>query len=326
MQLTSSGPQTIQRAEGERVTLACTFTPGPSDTGELDIEWSIVSPDTTQKDQMLLSFSGGNKYIHGSPSLTEGLDFAAEDPSKGDASLSVASLSPEHSATYQCKVKKSPGVDMRKVSLIVMVKPSVPTCWVEGGEEVGTKVSLRCKSSQGSTPLAYVWKMERDGPIPAEATQNAVSGDLVIRNHSQSFTGVYLCEVTNAVGAERCRIRLKAVKPPNRDGVIAGKVVGFLLLTFILVLLISIFIYKCRGGPRYEKEVSNEIREDAPAPESRPGSRTPSRHYGASYSQLSTHKPSPSDAGRSLPPPLSPSSSGTGNTPLTYDSRYGYVV
>lgn len=53
MQLTSTGPQTIQRAEGERVTLGCTYIAGPSDTGELDIEWSVVSPDTTQKDQLV---------------------------------------------------------------------------------------------------------------------------------------------------------------------------------------------------------------------------------------------------------------------------------
>lgn len=53
MQVTSGYPQTIQKAEGESVTLGCSYTPSPSDTGELDIEWSVVSPDTTQKDQMV---------------------------------------------------------------------------------------------------------------------------------------------------------------------------------------------------------------------------------------------------------------------------------
>lgn len=55
MQVTSTGPQTIQKAEGESVILGCTYTPSPADTGELDIEWSVVSPDTTQKDQMVRS-------------------------------------------------------------------------------------------------------------------------------------------------------------------------------------------------------------------------------------------------------------------------------
>lgn len=69
-----------------------------------------------------MSYSSGTKYVHGNHALANGLSFAAPDPSLGDASLSIAVLSPAHSATYQCKVKKSPGVDMWKVSLVVMGK------------------------------------------------------------------------------------------------------------------------------------------------------------------------------------------------------------
>lgn len=58
MQVTSTGPQTIQKAEGESVTLGCSYTPSPFDSGELDIEWSVVSPDTTQKDLMVRSRVG----------------------------------------------------------------------------------------------------------------------------------------------------------------------------------------------------------------------------------------------------------------------------
>ena len=53
MQVTSTGPQTLQKAKGESVTLGCTYTPASSDTGELDIEWSNVSPDMTQKDTLV---------------------------------------------------------------------------------------------------------------------------------------------------------------------------------------------------------------------------------------------------------------------------------
>lgn len=53
MQITSSGPQTIQQPEGQTVTLGCTYTPGTGDTGDLDIEWSNVSPDMTQKDTLV---------------------------------------------------------------------------------------------------------------------------------------------------------------------------------------------------------------------------------------------------------------------------------
>ncbi|XP_035523768.1 V-set and immunoglobulin domain-containing protein 8a [Morone saxatilis] len=331
MEVTSTGPQTIQKAEGENVTLGCSYTPSPSDSGELDIEWSVVSPDTTQKDQMLMSYTSGTKYVHSNHALAKGLSFAARDPSMGDASLSISLLSPAHSATYQCKVKKSPGVDMRKVSLVVMVKPSVPKCWVEGGELVGEAVSLHCQSAKGSTPLKYTWRRESARPMPAPATQNSVTGELKITNHSQSFAGIYLCEVNNAVGAEHCRINLKLNKPPNRAAVIVGTIVGSLLLIFILLVFLGLLYWKLSNRHHYEKEFSNDIREDAPPPESRPVSRHTSRsgsqHPQVTYCQVDgtemssfneghTHTPS-SNSHRHTP---------VKHTPVEYDSKYGYAV
>lgn len=51
------------------------------------------------------------------------------------------------------------------------VRPSPPKCWVEGSEEKGGTVSLRCKSSQGSPPLKYAWTKE-SGNLPPTATQS----------------------------------------------------------------------------------------------------------------------------------------------------------
>uniref|UniRef100_H2M9U1 Ig-like domain-containing protein n=1 Tax=Oryzias latipes TaxID=8090 RepID=H2M9U1_ORYLA len=212
MKVTSMGLQAIQKAAGDSMILNCSYTPGPLDTGELDIEWSVVSPDSTQKDQMLLSYGSSTQYQHDDRPLSGGLSFAAGDPSKGDASLLIDQLSPAHSATYQCKVKKLPGVDMQKTSLVVMVKPSVPECWLQGEQLFGEDVSLHCQSAKGSTPLRYTWRRESMGPMPAAATQNSVTGELRLSNLSQSFAGTYLCEVNNAVGAQRCRINLKANK------------------------------------------------------------------------------------------------------------------
>ncbi|XP_034752530.1 V-set and immunoglobulin domain-containing protein 8a isoform X2 [Etheostoma cragini] len=331
MQVTSAGPQTIHKAEGESVTLGCRYTPSPSDIGVLDIEWSVVSPDTTQKDQMLVSYTSGTTYIHGNHALAKGLSFAVPDPSLGDASISIALLSPAHSATYQCKVKKSPGVDMRKVSLVVLAKPSVPKCWVEGGELVGEAVSLHCKSAKGSTPLKYTWRRESAGPIPAAATQNSVTGELKISNHSQSFTGFYLCEVKNAVGTEHCRINLNANKPPNRAGVIVGTIVGSLLLIFILLVFTGLLYWKLSTRHRFEKEFSNDIREDAPPPESRPVSRGTSRsasqHPQVTYCQVGRTNICSLNDGRTH----TSSSNSHGHTPVKYaaveyDNKNGYVV
>lgn len=61
IQITSTGPQTIQKAQGETVKLGCTFTPDSSDIGELDIEWLNVRPDMTQKDQLVRLQSRGQR-------------------------------------------------------------------------------------------------------------------------------------------------------------------------------------------------------------------------------------------------------------------------
>lgn len=41
---------------------------------------------------------------------------------------------------------------------------------MEGPEEKGGAVSLRCKVSLGSTPLSYTWKRETGGAVPPDAT------------------------------------------------------------------------------------------------------------------------------------------------------------
>ncbi|XP_056289137.1 coxsackievirus and adenovirus receptor homolog [Pseudoliparis swirei] len=244
MRVTSTGPQTIHQAEGGSVSLGCRYTASPSDSGELDIEWTAVSPDATHEDQTLLSYTSGTIHIHGYLALARGLRFAAPDPSTGDASISIAPLSPAHSATYRCKVRKSPGVDTRKVTLVVMVKPSVPECWVEGAELVGGAVSLHCKSWRGSAPLEYSWRRESAAPLPAASTQDVVTGELRITNHSQSNAGFYRCEAHNAAGAQHCGVSLRAERPPNRAAILVGTAVGSLLFIFVLLVFIGILYWK----------------------------------------------------------------------------------
>ncbi|XP_058266983.1 V-set and immunoglobulin domain-containing protein 8a [Hemibagrus wyckioides] len=314
MKITSTGPQTLQLAQGDQKTLGCTYTPGPEDVGELDIEWTLVTPDTTQKDIVFLSFSGGQKYFHGDLAFMKGVDFAVGDPSKGDASLSIAELTAEHTGTYQCKVKKAPGLDMSKTTLLILERPSAPKCWVEGGEGVGTSVSLHCRSDRGTPPIQYVWRRESGGPIPPTITQDPFLGDLFIANHSLDLAGIYACEVSNAVGKQQCRINLQATRPPNRAGVIAGIVCGCLLLIAIILIILLLLCFRCRSQRRrYEKEFSNEIREDVPAPESRPPSRVSSLHSRQIYSQMNqTEQRAPSTS--------------TGYMLPKYHDQYGYIV
>lgn len=343
MQVTSTGPQTIQRAVGETVTLGCTYTPDATDTGELDIEWSNVRPDMTQKDQLLLSYAGGQTLKYGDPGLSQRLNFIG-DPTMGDASVTISGIKVSDTATYQCKVKKSPGVDMRKVTLVVMVPPSVPKCWVDGNTEKGSPVTLRCNSKHGSIPLSYVWIRESGGAIPTDVVQNPQSGELQIKNLSDSYIGNYLCEAKNSVGKEHCKYTLKAYEPTNKVGVIVGSVIGALLLLLLLLLLIWLLVCCCHKR-RYEKEVANEIREDVHAPESRPNSRNSSfrsvmgyrAHQGMVYSSVRAAKPQRTDSTTPStiykdPSLLTANTNSNGQhapalpPPLKYDSRYGYPV
>nr|XP_020446197.1 coxsackievirus and adenovirus receptor homolog [Monopterus albus] len=338
MQITSTGPQTIQKPEGDTVNLGCAYTAGPQDSGDLDIEWSSLSPDMTQKDTLILSYAGGQTLYYGDPSLSKRLQFIA-DPAQGDASINISNVRPSDTATYKCKVKKTPGVDTRKVTLAVMVPPSVPQCWVEGGEEKGGPVSLRCKSSVGSTPISYIWTRQTGGAMPSTATQNSQSGELLIQNHTDSNVGRYACEASNAVGKGQCKYELNAYNPTNKVGVIVGAVLGALLLLLLLLLLIWLLICCCHKR-RYEKEVANEIREDTRAPESRPASRNSSyrsvmsyrTHAGVQYSSMRKYLPSINGSGRSVPSPggsvriAQPTAAGDSPAPLQYDHQYGYPV
>ncbi|XP_042586331.1 coxsackievirus and adenovirus receptor homolog [Cyprinus carpio] len=264
VQVTSTGPQTVKKAQDESVTLGCTYSLDPADIGDLDIEWTRVSQDMTQKDELILSYTGGKQFQLGSPDLMSRFKFVG-DPSRGDATVSISSVKVSDTATYQCKVKKTPGIDSRKVTIVVL------------GE------------------------------------------DMLI------LSVFYLNLLSLAT---------------NKAGVIAGAVIGALLLLLLLLLLIWLLICCCNKR-RYEKEVANEIREDAAAPESRPGSRNSSFrsilnyrvHSGIHYSSVgkadvtrvesgrsSTH----TERGRVQREASMPASDH--RPPLRYDSRYGYPV
>lgn len=330
MEVTSSGPQTVQKAQGSTVHLGCTYTAGLQDAGELDIEWFNLRPDMTQKDQLILSYTGGQTHRYGDPAVSSRFRFTGS-PTAGDASIAISEARVSDTATYQCKVKKAPGVDTYKLTLLVMAPPSAPKCWVEGPEEKGGAVSLRCESSVGSAPLGYTWKRETGGAIPPGAVQNPETGELLIKNHSDANVGSYMCEAKNAVGRGECRYQLHAYNPTDKVGVIVGAVIGAILLLLLLLLLIWLIICCCHKR-RYVKEVANDIREDAPAPESRPTSRHSSRHSslrsalgyrthaGVYYSPAEIQQPG-GQSQRS-----NSTSTAGGAKPLQYDHRYGYPV
>ncbi|CAH2327126.1 coxsackievirus and adenovirus receptor homolog [Pelobates cultripes] len=275
--------QTIYKAAGETVQLGCTYTLDPAETGTLDIEWTVMNPDSTALDKIILTYMDNNVVSKGPPELMKRVAFTAGNPNNGDASITISYLEAKDSGTYGCKVKKYPGLASRKVTLIVQVPPSNPRCLIEGDQTQGKDVTLMCRAEGASTPLSFSWEKTSGAANPTTPALNmaGVTGDLLIKNLSQAYAGTYQCSVGNTVGVGRCSVEL-TVSSSNRAAIIAGAVIGAILLLLLLLLLIWCLICCCNKR-RYEKELANDIREDVGAPPSNTNSRVSSVRTAAGY-------------------------------------------
>ncbi|XP_069584872.1 coxsackievirus and adenovirus receptor-like [Ranitomeya imitator] len=278
-----SSTETILLPKGDSVTLGCTYVTDPSETGALDIEWSQMNPDSTGLDKVILTYMDNVVVSKGPPGLMNRLTFKNANPSQGDASITITYLEVGDSGTFQCKVKKNPGVASRKVTLVIQEVPSNPRCFIEGDHSKGSDAILKCKPSEGTPPLTYKWEKIAGSSNPATPVLNMapVTGDLLIKNISEVYAGVYQCTVGNKVGSGQCVVDL-TITAGNRTGIIIGAVFGALLLLLLLLLLIWCLICCCNKR-RYEKELANDIREDVAAPPSNSNSRASSIRTAAGY-------------------------------------------
>lgn len=154
--------QRIEKAKGETAYLPCKFTLEPEDQGPLDIEWLISPSDNQKVDQVIILYSGDKIYDNYYPDLKGRVHFTSNDVKSGDASINVTNLQLSDIGTYQCKVKKAPGVANRKFLLTVLVKPSGTRCFVDGSGEIGNDFKLKCEPKEGSLPLQYEWQKLSD--------------------------------------------------------------------------------------------------------------------------------------------------------------------
>uniref|UniRef100_A0A2K5CP33 CXADR Ig-like cell adhesion molecule n=1 Tax=Aotus nancymaae TaxID=37293 RepID=A0A2K5CP33_AOTNA len=114
--------QMIEKARGETAYLPCKFTLSPEDQGPLDIEWLISPADNQVVDQVIILYSGDKMYDDYYPDLKGRVHFTSNDLKSGDASINVTNLQLSDIGTYQCKVKKAPGVANKKFQLVVLGK------------------------------------------------------------------------------------------------------------------------------------------------------------------------------------------------------------
>uniref|UniRef100_A0A8C7BUF1 CXADR Ig-like cell adhesion molecule n=1 Tax=Neovison vison TaxID=452646 RepID=A0A8C7BUF1_NEOVI len=159
--------QMIEKAKGETAYLPCKFTLSPEDQGPLDIEWLLSPADNQKVDQVIILYSGDKIYDDYYQDLKGRVHFTSSDLKSGDASINVTNLRLSDIGTYQCKVKKAPGVGNKKIQLTVLVKPSGIRCYVDGSEEIGNDFKLKCEPKEGSLPLQYEWqKLSNSQKLP----------------------------------------------------------------------------------------------------------------------------------------------------------------
>ncbi|KAJ8402266.1 hypothetical protein AAFF_G00371310 [Aldrovandia affinis] len=282
------GSTAIEKASGESVKLDCHFSLAPLDSGPLDIEWSLLVSD--QQKEIIL-YSGDRAYEDYLPSMKGRVHFNSADPKNGDASINLTGLKSSDTGTYQCKVKKAPGIANRKMQLTVMVRPSKPQCYVEGQSEEGKDVVLKCRSAEGTNPVKYTWEKTTDNQLlPASAVLDLM-GTMNVKNASASASGTYRCTAKNRVGTEECILTLRVMPPSNKAGIIAGAVIG-VLLALILIAIILFCCCRARNKKKYEKETSYEIREDVPPPKSRVSTARSFTSVGSQRSSLGSMSPS----------------------------------
>lgn len=281
--------------QGGNIVLDCKFTLVAEDTGTLDIEWFLVAPDSQQADQMIIIYNG-KPYPQDGP-LKGRVDFVSSTPEDGDASINLSNLKESDSGTYQCKVKKLPGFQNKKVTLNVYVKPAKTRCFIEGAQEIGRDLDLKCHSNEGTSPLAYTWqKISGLQKLPATATFDPTGSILHMKNASQEYSGTYRCTSKNKVGTDECLVILHVVPPANTAGIIAGAIIGTLLFLMVLGILVY-FCCRKQKEKKYEKEIQHEIREDVAPPKSRTST---ARSYigsniGSNHSSLGSLSPSNMD-------------------------------
>ncbi|KAM4726988.1 coxsackievirus and adenovirus receptor homolog [Anableps anableps] len=287
---TQVGP--LEKASGQSVKLDCQFTVMSTDTGPLDIEWSLLAADNQNEDKVVILYSGDRVYEDYYEPMKGRVHFNTPDPKSGDASINLTGLKSTDSGTYQCKVKKAPGIGSKKMQLIVMVQPSKPRCYTEGTTEEGKNIVLRCTAAEGTKPMQYKWEKTTDSKLlPASAVLDPVEGTINVRNVSASASGTYRCIASNRVGSEECILHLHVTPPRNTAGIIAGSIIAVLLILLLLAIILFCFC-RARNRKKYEKEICNEIREDVPPPKSRVSSTRSFSHLGSQRSSLGSMSPS----------------------------------
>ncbi|XP_069890153.1 cell surface A33 antigen isoform X2 [Dipodomys merriami] len=150
----------------------------------------------------------------------------------------------DDNGTYECSVSLMSdleGISRARVSLLVLVPPSLPDCNIKGETVIGNDIELTCQSAEGSPAPQYSWK-SYDTQNQERPLVPPVSGQtLLLKNLTTAMSGYYTCTSSNEVGMESCEITV-AVRPPSMNVALYAGIAGGVVAALIII---GIIIYCC---------------------------------------------------------------------------------
>ncbi|XP_029956744.1 F11 receptor, tandem duplicate 1 isoform X2 [Salarias fasciatus] len=223
----STSNANVEPRENEDADLTCTYS---GDFGSSPrIEWKFQN---NKGSQTYVVFNG----VPTTPYANRASLFRG-------SSLRLSKVTRQDNGRYDCEVSEPGSSNFGEVSvtLTVLVPPSTPVCRVPSSGTTGKTVRLSCYDSNGSPPPTYKWY--KDGtPLPQDPSQMAAfknltykldpaKGELVFPAAQKLDSGSYHCEAINKAGPpQSCRPTRLEIRDPNVGGIVAGVIVGLLLL------------------------------------------------------------------------------------------------
>lgn len=220
----------VKVKENEGVDLTCSYS---ADFGSNPrVEWKF-------KD-----VKGSQKYVVFEGKATA--SYADRVSMYSNSNLRFSKVTRKDNGEYSCEVSSSNSPPAQvKVTLTVLVPPSVPKCNIPQTVTTHKPATLMCHDPDSSPPPTYKW-FKDDTLLPADPNKisgfknatyklDSKSGTLAFPSVTKKDTGMYYCEVSNEAGpAQRCRPGKMEVRDINTGGIVAGVIIFLLLLGLLI--------------------------------------------------------------------------------------------
>uniref|UniRef100_A0A3P8SD80 Ig-like domain-containing protein n=1 Tax=Amphiprion percula TaxID=161767 RepID=A0A3P8SD80_AMPPE len=247
-------------ARGGDITLTCSFIPAVKDLSTMLLSWE-ASPEVAGEPLQAVASYFYSRPVNIAPAY-EGRAFLEVDMNTRTSTLRLTKVTMQDSRSYQCSVNiynDDEGTTAATTSLLVLVAPSKPICGIQGTAEYYQKITLTCKSEEGSPAPTYSWKtysvQNMPRPFPPKTTEK--DGALSLFNITRETSGFFVCTSENRIGSASCNLTL-VVEPPSMSTASTIIIVAVVLAAVVVVGII-IFCCCCR-----KKGKQDEYAEGSP--------------------------------------------------------------